>query len=299
MNRFSLAASCVAFAFTFSQPAAAGLFGPSSEPLQGNALMQKLRSAPVVFKIQGKLLHIRSKGGEVGGFLLGMIAGSALASGTSNPGVSAQQMQRQLDANMQIATTFSQNVNSAIVSAAEAQAAKPQAQVAKEGPVLAISQELLASLSQVPQLNIAPAGAGRSASPADLQLTVSQPQWQLDYSMLSSDYTLRYDVSVQLYQKESDTIYFKESCQGEYGEKMPKEEWEQGEFGALQNASRDIARRCVAELQDKLGVAAATATGAVAAAEPIPAAAPAAASPVSVESEAPAVAGEPAAEPAQ
>lgn len=265
MNRFSLTASCIAFAVTFSQPAAAGLFGPASEPLQGDALMQKLRSAPVVLNVRGNLLQIRSKGGEVGGFLLGMIAGSALASGTSSgPSTSAQQLQRQLDANVQIATTFSQNVNSAIVSAAEAQTAKPQAQVAKEGPVLAISQELLASLSQEPQLNIATAGAERSASAADLQLTVSQPQWQLDYSMLSSDYTLRYNVSVQLYQKESDTIYFKESCQGEYGKKMPQEEWEQDEFGALQIASREIAKRCAVELQAKLGLAAEQ----VAAAEP-------------------------------
>lgn len=296
MNRFSFSASCIAFAVTFSQPAAAGLFGPASEPLQGDALMQKLRSAPVVLNVRGNLLHIRSKGGEVGGFLLGMIAGSALASGTSSgPSTSAQQLQRQLDANVQIATTFSQNVNSAIVSAAEAQTAKPQAQVAKEGPVLAVSQELLASLSQVPQLNIATAGAGRSASPADLQLTVSQPQWQLDYSMLSSDYTLRYNVSVQLYQKESDTIYFKESCQGEYGEKMPQEEWERDEFGALQNASREIAKRCAAELQGKLGLA----TGAVAMAEEPTGTVPAVVSSAPTEAGAPAVAGEPAADTGQ
>ena len=296
MNRFSLTASCIAFAVTFSQPAAAGLFGPASEPLHSDALMQKLRSAPVVLNVRGNLLHIRSKGGEVGGFLLGMIAGSALASGTSSaPSTSAQQLQRQLDANVQIATTFSQNVNTAIVSAAEAQTAKPQAQEAKEGPVLAISQELLASLSQVPQLNIAPAGAGRSASPADLQLTVSQPQWQLDYSMLSSDYTLRYNVSVQLYQKESDTIYFKESCQGEYGEKMPQEEWERDEFGALQNASREIAKRCAAELQGKLGLA----TGAVAMAEEPTGTVPAVVSSAPTEAGAPAVAGEPAADTGQ
>jgi len=296
MNRFSFSASCIAFAVTFSQPAAAGLFGPASEPLQGDALMQKLRSAPVVLNVRGNLLHIRSKGGEVGGFLLGMIAGSALASGTSSgPSTSAQQLQRQLDANVQIATTFSQNVNSAIVSAAEAQTAKPQAQVAKEGPVLAVSQELLASLSQVPQLNIATAGAERSASAADLQLTVSQPQWQLDYSMLSSDYTLRYNVSVQLYQKESDTIYFKESCQGEYGEKMPQEEWERDEFGALQNASREIAKRCAAELQGKLGLA----TGAVAMAEEPTGTVPAVVSSAPTEAGAPAVAGEPAADTGQ
>lgn len=296
MNRFSFAASCIAFAVTFSQPAAAGLFGPASEPLQGDALMQKLRSAPVVLNVRGNLLHIRSKGGEVGGFLLGMIAGSALASGTSSgPSTSAQQLQRQLDANVQIATTFSQNVNSAIVSAAEAQTAKPQAQVAKEGPVLAVSQELLASLSQVPQLNIATAGAERSASAADLQLTVSQPQWQLDYSMLSSDYTLRYNVSVQLYQKESDTIYFKESCQGEYGEKMPQEEWERDAFGALQNASREIAKRCAAELQGKLGLA----TGAVAMAEEPTGTVPAVVSSAPTEAGAPAVAGEPAADTGQ
>ncbi|AEV26521.1 hypothetical protein Dsui_2155 [Azospira oryzae PS] len=296
MNRFSFAASCIAFAVTFSQPAAAGLFGPASEPLQSDALMQKLRSAPVVLNVRGNLLHIRSKGGEVGGFLLGMIAGSALASGTSSgPSTSAQQLQRQLDANVQIATTFSQNVNSAIVSAAEAQTAKPQAQVAKEGPVLAVSQELLASLSQVPQLNIATAGAERSASAADLQLTVSQPQWQLDYSMLSSDYTLRYNVSVQLYQKESDTIYFKESCQGEYGEKMPQEEWERDEFGALQNASREIAKRCAAELQGKLGLA----TGAVAMAEEPTGTVPAVVSSAPTEAGAPAVAGEPAADTGQ
>jgi len=291
MNRFSFAASCIAFAVTFSQPAAAGLFGPASEPLQSDALMQKLRSAPVVLNVRGNLLHIRSKGGEVGGFLLGLVAGSAMASGTTNPGASAQQMQ----ANMQIATTFSQNVNSAVISAAEAQAAKPRAQVAKEGPVLAVSQELLASLSQVPQLNIATAGAERSASAADLQLTVSQPQWQLDYSMLSSDYTLRYNVSVQLYQKESDTIYFKESCQGEYGEKMPQEEWERDEFGALQNASREIAKRCAAELQGKLGLA----TGAVAMAEEPTGTVPAVVSSAPTEAGAPAVAGEPAADTGQ
>ncbi len=296
MNRFSFAASCIAFAVTFSQPAAAGLFGPASEPLQSDALMQKLRSAPVVLNVRGNLLHIRSKGGEVGGFLLGMIAGSALASGTSSgPSTSAQQLQRQLDANVQIATTFSQNVNTEIFSAAEAQTAKPQAQVAKEGPVLAVSQELLASLSQVPQLNIATAGAERSASAADLQLTVSQPQWQLDYSMLSSDYTLRYNVSVQLYQKESDTIYFKESCQGEYGEKMPQEEWERDEFGALQNASREIAKRCAAELQGKLGLA----TGAVAMAEEPTGTVPAVVSSAPTEAGAPAVAGEPAADTGQ
>ena len=252
--RSSRTAIAFALALAFSQSASAGLFGPSTELIQGEALAQKLQSAPLVVSVNGSPLDIRSKAAAVGGFLLGFIAGSAMASGPGRPGMNAQQMNQSMQANMQIASSLNQNVQTAVTNMAAAQAAKPKAQIAKEGPVVPVSQQLLASLAQAPKLQVATASDRTPAAPSDLQLRITQPVWQLDFSMASSDYTLRYQLDVSLYQKESDTIFFKEGCQGEYAEKMPREAWEENDFGALEAASLKIARQCASGLMAKLGL---------------------------------------------
>lgn len=262
-------AVALALALAFSQTASAGLFGPSTELIQGEALTQKLQSAPLVVSVNGSALDIRSKAAAVGGFLLGFIASSAMASGPTRPGMNAQQMNQSMQANMQIASSFNQNVQSAIINMAAVQAAKPKAQIAKEGPVVPVSQQLLASLAQTPQLHVATASDGTPAAPADLQLRISQPVWQLDFSMVSSDYTLRYQVDVSLYQKQSDTIFFKDGCQGEYAEKMPREAWEANDFGALEAASMNIAKQCALGLLSKLGLQPVTLAVDTSAAEPV------------------------------
>lgn len=254
MTYFARCTAPVVLALVFSQSASAGLFGPSTELIQGEALAQKLQSAPIVVSINASPLDIRSKAAAVGGFLLGFVASSAMASGSVRPGMNAQQMNQSMQSNMQIASSFGQNAQTAVTSMAAAQAAKPHAQIAKEGPVVPVGQQLLASLAQLPKLRVAAASDRNPTNPSDLQLKIAQPVWQLDFSMMSSDYTLRYQVDVSLYQKQSDTIFFKEACQGEYPEKMPQEAWEENDFEALEAASMKIAKQCASGLISKLGL---------------------------------------------
>lgn len=243
-----------------SQPAFAGLFGPSTELLKGESLAQKLQSQPVVVSVSGGQLDVRSKAAAVGGFLLGFVASSALASGGMQPGMSAQQMNQTMQANMQIATAFNQNLQTTVTQMASEQAVKPTAQVAKEGPVIAVSQQLLASLMQTPNLKVSLANVEAKPALTDLQLQITQPEWKLDFSMGSSDYTLLHHVVVALYQKESDTIFFKETCAGEYPRKMSKEDWERDDFAAVAVASREKADQCAAQVMAALGLAPVNAT---------------------------------------
>lgn len=188
----------------------------------------------------------------MGGFLLGFVASSALASGGMQPGMNAQQMNQTMQANMQIATSFNQNLQTVVTQMASEQAVKPTAQLAKEGPVIAVSQQLLASLMQTPNLNVSLANVAAKPAPTDLQLQITQPEWKLDFSMASSDYTLLHHIVVTLYQKQSDTVFFRETCAGEYPRKMPKEDWERDDFAAVAAASRENADRCAAQVMAAL-----------------------------------------------
>lgn len=239
-----------------SQPAAAGFFGPSTELLKDDALAAKLRTQQVVLSAGGGVLDVRTKSAAVGSFLVGFIVSSALASGGGGP-TNAQQMQQNMQANMQIATSFNQNLQVAMTQMASDQAAKPKAQIAKEGPVIAVSQQLMASLLQEPGIKMSLASAAQPAAPADLQLRVSQPEWKLDFSMASSEYTLRYQIEASLYQKESDTVFYKETCKGEAPKKLALEEWERDDFSEVALAAGDIANRCAATLTAALGLRAA------------------------------------------
>jgi len=253
MNFRLRSASLLLAIAVLSQPAAAGLFGPSTELLKGDALAAKLKTQQVVLSAGGGVLDVRTKGAAVGSFLVGFIVSSALASGGGTTG-NAQQMQKNMQANMQIATTFNQNLQVAMTQVASDQAAKPKIQIAKEGPVIAVSQQLMGSLLQDPAIKMSLASDAQPAAPADLQLRVSQPEWKLDFSMASSEYTLRYQVDASLYQKESDTVFFKESCKGEASKKLVLEDWERDDFSEVALAAGDIASRCGAVLTAALGL---------------------------------------------
>lgn len=247
-----------------SQPAAAGFFGPSAELLKGDALAAKLRAQPVVLSTSGSVLDIRTKSAAVGSFLVGFIVSSALASGGGSGGgmpANAQQMQKNMQAmqanmqaNTKMATAFHQDFQVAMTQIASDQAAKPKAQIAKEGPVISVSQQLMASLFQEPDIKMSLASDAQPAAPADLQLRVSQPEWKLDFSMASSEYTLRYQIDASLYQKESDTVFYKETCKGEAQKKLAIEDWERDDFSEVALAAGDIANRCAATLTAALGL---------------------------------------------
>jgi len=245
------------------QPASAGLFGPGTEILQGPALAQMLQSQPVVVSVSGGPLDVRSKAAAVGGFLLGFVASSVMASGGMRPGMNAQQMNQTMQANLQIATAFNQNIQSTVTRMAADQAAKSTTQVAKEGPLGPISQQLIPALAQTPGLMLAPTAEGTQADPAYLQLRLTQPEWQLDFSMASNDYTLLHQIELTLYQKSTDKIFFKETCKTEYAKKMPKEDWERDDYAAVATASNELASQCADKLVAALGIGALPQTMAV------------------------------------
>lgn len=253
---FRSAGLLLAFAL-LSQSATAGLFGPSTELLKGDALVAKLKAHQVVLSVGGGLLDIRTKSMAVGSFLVSFVVGSALASGGGAP-ANAQQMQQSMQANMQIATSFNQNLQVAMTQVASDQAAKPTMQIAKEGPIVIVGQQLMVSLLQEPGVQMLLATAAQPAMPADLQLRLSQPEWKLDFSLASSEYTLRYQIDASLYQKESDTVFYKESCKGEAPQKLALEDWERDDFSEVAHASGAIASRCMALLSTALSLRAAS-----------------------------------------
>lgn len=244
----------ITFLAAFNMPANAGFFGPSTNWLSGDALAQKLRSQPLVIDVGGSALDVRSKSAAIGGFLLGFIANSAMASGGGMPsGGNAQQMHQNMQANMQMGMQFNQNVQTAFTSIAASQAAKPSGQVGKEGPVVLVAQQLAASLAQNPSIKASYLQTNEKPKPTDLQLRISQPEWLLDFSMASSDYTLSHRMEVSVYQKETDTLFFKQDCQGTAESKMPKEDWEKNDFAAVASAALDAGNKCAIKVIAALG----------------------------------------------
>jgi hypothetical protein len=246
MPKLSTVSMAAVAAVFFAQSATAGLFGPSTDLLKGDDLAQKIRTRPLVVSVSGTQLDVRSKSAAVGGFLLGFIASSAMASGGSfKPGMNAQQMSQSLQANAQIASSFHQNFQTAFADMAAAQAGKSAGQVAREGPVAVVSQSVMAGLAQVPDIKVVLPGGDASGGP-NLELRFKQPEWKLDFSMASDEYVLSYKLEISLYQADGDTVYFGDTCLGHYGRKMPKDDWERDDFAAIATASADIATKCAA-----------------------------------------------------
>ena len=247
--------SSVALLAAFSLPAAAGMFGPSTAFLKGEELEAKLQSQPLVLVINARALEVRSKSAAVGGFLLGFIASSAMASGGGMPlNTNAQQLNQSMQANMQIATEFNKNFQTVFTAMAAKQGAEANAQLGREGPVVIVAQQLMASLLQSPAIKASPLGKADKLKAADLQLLVAQPEWELDFSMASSDYALKYRIEVSVYQKEADTLYFKNTCQGIAPNKMPKDEWEKDDMAAVASAALDAGNQCARQVIAALGL---------------------------------------------
>ena len=244
--------TAMALASTLCQPAAAGFFGPSNKLLTGEALTEKLASAPIFFSVNANVLDIRTKGAAVGSFLLGFVVSSALASGGGGmPSSNPQQMQQSLQAQMDISKAFNQNLQVAMTKIASDQSNKPKGQIAKEGPAVLVSQQLLASLLQAPKLKLVSPAAGQAAAATDLQMRVTQTEWKLDFSMASSNYTLLYQTEVVVYQKDSDTNYFSYTCKGESPQKIPLEAWERDDFSEVAQAATVIGNKCLCTISRK------------------------------------------------
>ena len=251
MKKFARIAAATTLACLLAPSAFAGLFGPTKNLLRGDQLTDKLATQPVVFISAGSSLQTQTKGAAIGAFLLSTVLSSAMASGGGGGAMNAQQMQNNMQANANIAQSFSQGLTPVLNQAAAKMASKPSGQVAKDGPVAVISQQLIASLSAESKFKLATEAT--APTPTDLQFKVEQILWKLDFSMMSSDYSLLYQTDVSVYQKSSDTLFFTDSCKGESPKKMPLETWQQNDFAAVADAATALGKVCAEQFVKNLG----------------------------------------------
>jgi hypothetical protein len=234
-------------------PAQASWFGSKTVNLEGSALSEKMRAHPLVISTTAAPLEIKSKAAAVGGFVLGFVLSSAAASGGVRPGQSAQQMQQSMQANMTIANNFNMNVQAFVKDKAAEQALKTVSQIAQEGPAPVVINQLVPALLATSDLKARMAQKDLPAQAEDLQLSIQQTEWKVDFSMASSDYTLSHIMQVQLFQKSSNTVFFSGSC-NDATRKMPIEAWQKDDNAAIAKASQEIAEECTKQLMAKLQV---------------------------------------------
>jgi hypothetical protein len=194
-------------------PAQASWFGPKTVNLEGTALSEKMRAHPLVISTAATPLEIKSKAAAVGGFVLGFVLSSAAASGGVRPGQSAQQMQQTMQANMTIANNFNTSFQTFVNNRAAEQALKTVGQIAQEGPAPLVVNQLIPALLATSDLKVRMAQKDLPAQAEDLQLSIQQTEWKVDFSMASSDYTLSHIMQVQLFQKSSNTVFFQRLVQ--------------------------------------------------------------------------------------
>lgn len=249
-----------------TQPARAGFFGPDDEPLNPPQISQRLQREPTVFSASGKALEIRTKGAAIGGFLVGMILSSAMASAGGGGAANAAQMQRQMQANMEIAQQANVHIQGAVKQLSAEAAGAAAADLAQRGPLPLLAQRLGDAL-RAQQARLV---AADSEPKPGLFLSLRQSEWKLDFETFSSDYVLRSALLLELHDKPAGKIHLRQACSYQYPEKMPLEDWEQDEHLAIAKAAEEIAQRCHKEFSAALNLAQAAAV----AGTPTPADAP-------------------------
>jgi len=152
---------------------------------------------------------------------------------------------------MAIAQNANVQIQGAVRDAAAKEAGRSVQDMAKQGPLPLLAKDI----SQYLQMQKARlAGEEVDAKPT-LKLSLQQPEWKLEFSMLSSEYTLSSNLHLELLDIKADKIYLREDCKVEYAKKMPLESWEQDEYKAIAQAAEDIARQCWNNLASTLGAA--------------------------------------------
>lgn len=237
-----------------AQPAHAGLFGPEVELLAPPQVAERLLAEPLVFGKTGKALEIRTKGAAVGGFLVGMILSSAMASGGAGA-TNVTQMQRQMQANMDIAQQANVHIQGAVNQLSAEAAGAAAAELAQRGPLPLLAQSLDHAL-RGHQAWLVTADAEPRPS---LILSLRQTEWKLDFETFSSDYVLKTALTLELLDKAADKLHLRATCQQEYPKKMELDDWERDDHLAIAQAAEEIARGCHAQFATALNLAAADA----------------------------------------
>jgi hypothetical protein len=59
---------------------------------------------------------------------------------------------------------------------------------------------------------------------------------------------------LELRDTKADKVYFQRDCGGEYGKKMPLEDWERDQSKAIAQAAEEVAKQCQTEFLQALGI---------------------------------------------
>jgi hypothetical protein len=251
--------------FTLSSSAHAGLFGPDIVTLTPAELQEKLRDQALTFTTKAAPLEFSSKSAAIGGFVLGLVLSSAVAStGTSTrPGMPAQQRMQNLQ-NMQQFSKASAGTGIAIGrmvgESMSAQVVKGAAVQTREGPVAWLVPRLQAAFVEAYRTQWRPFIDEKSRSAdtindSKMSLSVDQPVWMVDFSMTSSDYSLKYKIDMVLTDLASKAVNRSINCEGVFEKVMSEEEWKKDDLKAVADASNAIAEQCLDRILFDLNIA--------------------------------------------
>ena len=233
-----------------TNPAVAGLFGPDIELLSPGEINTRLHEETVLFSPSGTPLQIKTKGAAVGGFLVGMILSSAMASSGGGGATNAAQLNQQMQANMAIAQQTNASIQGVVNDVAANVTGQQSPELAKLGPFPFVARTLGHAMDaqQITRVN-------KAGDPVpSLKLSLTQKEWKLDFSMLSSDYTLSSELMMELLDTRTNKIYLRQSCIREYPKKQPLEAWELDEYQAVTQAAEAIAQQCQEEFATALNL---------------------------------------------
>lgn len=181
-------------------------------------------------------LSEKTKAQAIGNFVVSSVVSSV--AGSNANAVNAQQMQ----ANMQITQSFSQNLQQALPSSYVVSAGK--------GVDLALAKKLSDYLASKVQ----------STTPNNRELTiaVNTPLWELGYIsfLTSQDYALNYHLQVSVLEKKDGKLQALQtvSCAKSVKETMPLEKWKADNYKAVDASAETIVQECFSKFLAETGV---------------------------------------------
>ena len=208
------------------------LVSPSAGAVQAETV-EGVKAAGIVFQpLKGAgTVAVRTKGQRMVAFGLGMVVGNAMGSPVGNLQDAMQVAQISSDLTLRGINEFGHQ------------------RVAQQGPAVLVQAALQAwaGSAGVPVARDAKAG---------YEIALRQEQWSLDYEgMFKDDYILSYTVTATLKAPGARRASARGSCQGQFEQKRPLQEWQADDHAAVAAASREIGPECAVVIAHMLGLA--------------------------------------------
>lgn len=208
------------------------LLSPSAQAVHAETV-EGVKASGIVFqplKGAGKVA-VRTKGQRMAAFGIGMVVGNAMGSSADNLHDAMEIAQISNDLTQFSFQEFGYQ------------------RVGQQGPA-AMVQAALQSWAQS-----AGVPAATDAKTAYV-VALGQNLWSLQYEgMFKDDYVLSYAMTATLKAPGARRATARGTCQGQFDQKRPLEQWQADDHAAVAEAARQIGRRCAVEIAHMLGFA--------------------------------------------